>query len=102
MNCRKVFANFAIPQQAKPDIERIRTIWRECRHEHSSRGPWLFGDFSIADAMYAPVAFRFRNYGVPLGEFEQAYVDTVLDDPAIHEWRDASQAESEVIAEDEV
>jgi len=70
------------------DIARIRAIWREARHRFPADGPWLFGDFGIADAMFAPVAVRFHRYAVPLGDIEQAYVETVLSHAAVKEWLD--------------
>ncbi len=74
-------------------IERVQAIWRECRTRAGDRGPFLFGRFSNADAMYAPVATRFRSYDVPLDAVSQAYVDAILALPAFREWEAASLAE---------
>lgn len=67
-------------------IERIEEIWTSCRQKYGSRGPWLFGARSVADAFYAPVATRFRTYGVDLGPVAQEYRDTVLGDADFKLW----------------
>ncbi len=68
---------------AAADVARVDEIWRECRQTFGEKagGPFLFGHFTIADAMYAPVATRFRTYGVRLGPVAEAYVDTIMSDP---------------------
>jgi glutathione S-transferase len=75
------------------DIARIDTSWTRARQKHSASGPWLFGAYSIADAMYAPVALRFATYGVELGASAAAYRDTVLADPLLGEWITAARGE---------
>lgn len=102
MNCRKVFPNYNPPEDAKNDIKRVREIWVNCRNEFGSSGPWLFGQFSIADCMYAPVVFRFLSYKPELGELETEYVNTVKDHPAMKEWMAAAKEETEIIAAAEV
>lgn len=82
------------------DLERIQQIWRECLD--ASGGPWLFGEFGIVDAMFAPVALRFHSYQPQLDASAKAYMRTVLGDPAVIEWMTAGKAEIEVIKEDEV
>ena len=81
------------------DIARIDALWSECRERHAGNGPWLFGAFSIADAMYAPVAFRFRTYGVALSAAPAAYLATLLDDPDMQEWQRAAAIEGHPLAE---
>ncbi len=68
------------------DIARIQEIWRGCRAKYSAGGAFLFGGFSIADAMYAPVASRFRTYGVKCDDVCSAYMDTIWNLPALQEW----------------
>lgn len=102
MNCRKRFKNINFSQSAMREVERIKHLWRECKHHYGNHGEWLFGDFSIADAMFAPVALRFFGYSIPLEDIEQAYVSSVLQHPAIIEWIEAGKQESEVIEEDEI
>jgi glutathione S-transferase len=79
------------------DIERVTAIWRDCRARSDDRGPFLFGAFSAADAMYAPVATRFRTYDVALDPTCQAWADAVLALPAFLEWQAAAQQEPWVI-----
>ncbi|MEP6484056.1 MAG: glutathione S-transferase family protein [Rudaea sp.] len=86
MNCRKRVPGFKIGDDAAKDVERVIAMWREMRERFGRDGSFLFGDFSIADAMYAPVVFRFVSYGVKLESVERAYVDAVLALPAIVEW----------------
>lgn len=89
------------PRQASgavaADIARVREIWNSCRAAHGSGGPWLFGRYSIADAFYAPVATRFRTYGVPLDPVSEAYVEATMARDAMREWIAAAEAESETI-----
>ena len=77
------------------DVARIQSIWTDCLSRSS--GPLLFGRFTIADAFYAPVVTRFRTYGVALSPVLSAYCDAVLALPAMREWVEAAQAETEVI-----
>lgn len=94
MNCRARRKLRWSPAVAA-DIARILAIWEACRSGHVGRGPWLFGRFSIADAMFAPVVFRFQTYGVGLGGAAAEYASTVLADPAILEWEAAARSENE-------
>lgn len=81
------------------DIERIVEIWEDARSDVAQGdGPWLFGDFTAADAMFAPVVCRFDIYNVPLPPQAAAYRDTVLAHPALLEWRAAGLLESEAHA----
>ncbi len=79
------------------DIARITEIWRHCREHHRGSGPFLFGRFTNADAMFAPVATRFDTYGVELDPVCQAYVETIMTMPAMREWIAAAQAEPWII-----
>lgn len=77
---------------AAPEIERIQTLWSECLIAHQELGPYLFGKFSIADCMYAPVIIRFRGYGVPLAKENLRYYETMLANHALQAWlQNASQ-----------
>jgi glutathione S-transferase len=87
---------------AAADIARIVAIWSEVRERFGRTGPWLFGAFSAADAMYTPVASRFRTYGVPLPEPLMRYRDTALGSSAMQEWAAMAESESDVIAHEEV
>jgi glutathione S-transferase len=72
------------------DIARIDEIWSGCRKDYGAGGQWLFGEFSIADAMFAPVAFRFQSYGANLSAPSQAYLHHVLEDADVRTWQDAA------------
>lgn len=102
MNCRKKYKNIKLSADAEHEIERIKTLWRYCRREYGSDGEWLFGDYSIADAMYAPIALRFSGYSIPLTGVEAEYVQSVLNQPCIIDWIEAGKKEKEIIEEDEV
>ena len=92
MNCRRRVSGFAPDAAAKRDIERVCALWRDCRGRFAT-GHFLFGGFSIADAMYAPVVLRFRSYVVALGAVERTYSDAMLALPALGEWLAAAEAE---------
>lgn len=98
MNCRRepAPARKALPEAVHKDVARIGEIWRDCR-EQADGGPWLFGRFTIADAMYAPVALRFWTYQLEAGAVAQDYMNTVLGHPALAEWIAAGKAEAETI-----
>jgi glutathione S-transferase len=97
MNVRERRSGVEPSSAARADIARVIEIWGTCRQAASGSGPWLFGDFSVADAMYAPVATRFHTYGVALPEHAARYVTTVLTDPAMEEWVAAARKESQRI-----
>ena len=102
MNCRARSRRVSMTVAVEADIERIAEIWRDCRQRYASAGPWLFGEFSVADAMYAPVAVRFATYGIEPGPIAAAYAETVLNWPPLLEWTEAARMEPEVIAREEV
>lgn len=102
MNCRKSFDNVKLSGEAEKELARITALWRYCKKEYGNNGEWLFGQYSIADAMYAPIALRFHGYNIPLGNIETSYVQSVLKQPAIIDWIDAGKAEKEIIDEDEL
>ena len=83
----------ALSPAVAADIERIVTIWESCRSRHGGQGPFLFGAFSIADAMYAPVVWRFQTYAVSVPPASQAWLQTMLDLPAMREWQASARAE---------
>jgi glutathione S-transferase len=102
MNCRGRRAGVVPSRAAQSDIARIVSIWESCRTRFGTGGPWLFGRFSFADAMYAPVAFRLYCYGVPLQGRAAAYQQAIFNHPAVREWVVAAKAETEVVPSDEV
>ena len=98
MNLRVRHANFRIFAGAKPDIERIETIWADCLDRYG--GPYLFGAApTVADAMFAPVAQRFLTYGVELAPSSAAYCATIDAWAPVAEWLAAAAAEPEEMEE---
>jgi glutathione S-transferase len=97
MNMRSSFPNRGVTPDVQADINRITAIWRDCRKRFGADGPFLFGGFTIADAMYAPVVSRFRTYKVELEEEAQAYTDAVWALPALQEWLTAAKNEPMII-----
>ena len=75
------------------DIARIIAIWESCRSRFAADGPFLFGAFSVADAMFSPVVWRFRSYGIELPPLAQAWAETMCALPSMQEWRAAALAE---------
>jgi glutathione S-transferase len=101
-NCRAKGRKVPISPEIQKEIDRVQALWRDCRAEHGRGGPWLFGKFSIADAMYIPVAGRFVTYSVPLDPVAQAYAEAALHHPAVEEWTAAAMQETEVMISNEV
>jgi len=102
MNCRANGRKVKMDDDLQSDIDRVIQIWEECRKQYQHLGPWLFGEFSIADAMYAPVAFRFATYQVAQPKSAQEYCSFLLSRPAMQEWKISAVAEKEVITAGEV
>jgi len=97
MNCRASLPGKGATPEAMADVARIVNIWESCRSDFGSGGDFLFGEFCIADAFYAPVASRFLTYNVPLTDTAKRYVDAIHGLPAMREWTAAAQAELEHI-----
>ena len=83
-------------------ISRIDAMWTDCRTRFGQAGPFLFGAFGAADAMYAPVVSRFHTYDVDVGPVARAYMEAVLGLPAWAEWCAAARQEPWVLPHDEV
>lgn len=96
-NARAVGRQVTITPGVARDVERVIEIWETSRRGYGSGGPWLFGGFSAADAMYAPVAFRFRTYGVTPSSLAGEYMEAVLADPHMRDWLRAGEEETEVL-----
>jgi glutathione S-transferase len=97
MNVRARGRKVLSTPELERDIARVFELWAECRARATGRGSFLFGDFTIADAMYAPVAFRFATYGIA-----SDYAESLVQIPAMREWAAAAAAEPETIASSEV
>ena len=101
MNCRAMGRKVPLPDELGDDIDRIIAIWAECHRKYGDLGGWLFGDFSVADAMFAPVVLRFRTYGINLPESAGFYPHRLLESEAMQEWLLAAESETEVIDREE-
>jgi len=95
MNLRRTFATHSTAPEVLADISRVQEIWSECLAE--SGGPFLFGAFGNADAMYAPVVTRFLTYSVAANETSRRYMSAVRALPAVEEWYRAAARETEVL-----
>jgi glutathione S-transferase len=100
MNIKGHFPGFKVWSKAAADIERIKSIWSDCLARY--HGPYLFGELTLADAMYAPVVSRLRTYDVKLDGVLKVYGERIWDWPAVAEWREAALIEKEEIEELEV
>ena len=102
MNLRRARKAIALSDGARRDVARIEEIWWTARSAHGKDGKFLFGRFSIADAMFAPVVTRLDTYDIPVSKESRAYMDAVMGTSAFQSWKAAGLKESWVIAEDEV
>jgi glutathione S-transferase len=102
MNARALGRRTASNPERSADIARIEDLWADCRARFGTGGPWLFGDYSVADAMYAPVVLRMRTYGAPLRPASTGYMATVLEDAHLRDWLAAAAAESWSIEASEI
>ncbi len=102
MNLRRRFPGYRPGAAAMRDVDRILAVWHYCRERFGSTGPWLFGRFSIADAMYAPVVMRFRSVPVELDTGAAEYCRTVETDPSVREWIRLALLETRIVEEDEL
>ncbi len=94
MRFRETFPAGPLPPDVKADIARILQLWTDCRARFGGGGPFLFGAFTIADAMYAPVVSRFKTYAVPLEGSAAAYAEVLWSLPSVQEWLVAARAET--------
>jgi glutathione S-transferase len=103
MNARARNRRTPVTPSLEADIDRVEEIWGECRSRFGkSGGPWLFGEYSIADAMYAPVVLRLNTYGAQVSETARWYMASVIEDPALQEWLRAAHEEPWTIESSEV
>lgn len=101
MNCRAKNRQVEFSNNVIRDIARVQAIWNTCRSRWDHLGPWLLGRFSIADAVFIPMASRFCTYGVQLGMAEQAWADMVLGTEAYQSWLQDAIDEPELIFSEE-
>jgi glutathione S-transferase len=97
MNLHRPVGAIALSADARANIARIQQIWIECRERYGKSGPFLFGSFSGADAMFAPVVHRFRTYAIEVAPAARDYMAAMTALPAFQEWTRAALAETLVI-----
>lgn len=102
MNMRGSWTGLEISEAVQKDISRIDTIWAEARRRFGGDGEFLFGSFSAADMMYAPVVSRFKTYDITVSDASRAYMDAVLAHPYMQEWMTDAATETEVVDQDEI
>ena len=102
MNIRKRHPGKGRTPESLADVARILSMWSDCRTRFGVGGPFLFGAFGAADAMYAPVVLRFRTYAVELPPPCRAYADAMLELPALREWIEAAEREAESLPQFEI
>lgn len=100
MNCR-ARRHVELSDQAKKEVATLDALWTKLRAENAQNGDYLFGKFSLADAFFAPVMFRFKTYGIALSAAASEYQTTMLMHPAMQEWLDDALIETDVIDADE-
>ena len=102
MNIRASHPGKGMTPATRGDIARIEALWAEARGRFGAGGPFLFGAFGAADAMYAPVVMRFATYGVQLAPANARYCGEMRAAPGVRAWIEGALEEKEVVAEDEI
>ena len=97
MNLHRPVGTIELSAEARANIARIQEIWTECHARYGKAGPFLFGAFGAADAMFAPVVHRFRTYAIAVSLDVRRYMDTMMALPAFQEWTGAGLAETIMI-----
>ena len=102
MNLRRPIKPVPMNDGIRADVARLEALWKECRAAHGRGGPFLFGKFSIADAMFAPAVTRLETYDIKVSNDTQHYMNGILATPAFHDWKAGALKEKWVYPEDEV
>lgn len=97
VNTRARYVLSDLSDGVKSDVKRIGDIWQDCLA--TSKGPWLFGDYSAADIVFAPIATRFQTYGIELSGVAKEYQQQILAHPHVQKWLQLGAAETDVIAQ---
>ena len=101
MNCRALNRYVLMDDGLRADIDRVCALWQTALSMHGEKGPWLLGQFSIADAMFAPVVMRFKNYGVAVPALVQQYCEHLLRDQDMQAWVEQALKEDWIVEADE-
>lgn len=88
MNLEHAWVGFEPDDAVKKDVDRLDYLWTLARERHGAKGPWLFGEYTVADVMFAPAAARIAGYGLKVGSVAADYVAAHLNDPAFKAWRE--------------
>jgi len=102
MNARARHRRTVITPGLQADVDRVEEIWSDCRRRFGAAGPWLFGEYCIADAMYAPVVLRFNTYGAQISETARWYMAAALEDAILQSWLAAAKLEPWTLESEEV
>jgi glutathione S-transferase len=97
MNLHRPVGAVTLSDNARADIARIQQIWTECRERYGKLGHYLFGNFSAADAMFAPVVHRFRIYAIAVTPQVRDYMAAMMSLPAFQQWTSSGLAETQLI-----
>jgi glutathione S-transferase len=97
MNLHRPVGAIALSPDARANVARIQQIWSECHERYGKLGPFLFGTFGAADAMFAPVVHRFRTFAIEVAPEARPYMDAMMSLPAFQEWTRAGLAETLII-----
>lgn len=92
---RKTLSRDHLSTACRDQLQRVDDIWSDCRGEHAAAGPWLFGEQSVADFVFAPVALRLVTYGIPMSSRAEEFVAAIQDFEPIREWEELAGAETE-------
>jgi glutathione S-transferase len=102
MNLRRPRGAIQLSDAVHADIRRIEEIWRDCRARFGKGGKFLFGKFSNADAMFAPVVSRFDTFDITVAPDSRGYMNNILETPAFKAWKEAALKEPWTVPSDEV
>ena len=102
MNIGKKFTGLGLSEAVAKDVARIDTIWSETRSKFGTGGDFLFGSFGAADIMYAPVVHRFKTYDLPRSDISEAYINAMLNHPAMKEWTTSAMQETTILEREEL
>ncbi|MBC6403296.1 MAG: glutathione S-transferase [Hyphomonadaceae bacterium] len=95
MNLRRRTTNGPMPEDCLKDAAEVEALWQDCLSRHD--GPFLFDDWSIADAFYVPVATRFESYGLPRSRRSDIYISELMSDPDFQDWEAMAFAETHIM-----
>ena len=97
MNIHRAVASKKLSEDAQANIARVQEIWTDCRAHYGGEGPYLFGAFTGADAMFAPVVHRFRTYDIATSPPVRDYMNAMLANAAFGKWTEDALAETLII-----